>query len=121
MTSVYFFLDTGYLTFHARGEALDQLGAKIEALRSENHYEARQLVRADFRSFDRQADDLAVVTVRETWQDKLLEFDQYPGDSGEAPVSERGPYTLDVTYTLQREESGWKVIRAVYASEPPVW
>ena len=40
-------------------------------------------------------------------------------------VAQRGPYTLDVTYTLERvqEERGpiWRLTRAVYANEPPAW
>jgi hypothetical protein len=105
----------------ARGAALEQLSAKIEALRAEKRYEGRQLVSSDFRSFDRQAEDQAVVTVRETWQDRLYAFSQYPGEEGGEPLAQRGPYTLDVTYTLERDESGWLVTRVVYANEPPAW
>jgi len=77
-------------------------------------------VNSDFRSFDLQADDVAVITVRETWQDKLLVFNQYPGEGGE-PIAERGPYAIDVTYTLQAHKSGWQIVRVVYVSEPPPW
>jgi hypothetical protein len=104
----------------ARGPALEQISAEVEALRAEKWYEGRQLIRSQFRSFDRQAQDLAVVTVRETWQGWLYEFDQYPGQA-DSPLAERGPYTLDVTYTLEKDESGWLVVRAVYANEPPTW
>jgi hypothetical protein len=55
-------LEAGYLP--AGGAALEQLSAEIEALRAEKRYEGRQLLRSDLRSFDRQAEDQAVVTVR---------------------------------------------------------
>ena len=71
-------------------------------------------------AFDRQAEDRAVITVRETWQDALYAFQDYPGEGGKL-LSQRGPYTLDVTYTLERDEIGWFVTSAIYANEPPAW
>jgi hypothetical protein len=118
MVQAVWMLDASYAP--ATGPALEALAAHVEALRAEKRYEGRQLVRSEFRSFDRQSQDLAVITVRETWQDWLYEFDQYPGES-ETHLAQRGPYTLDVTYTLARGESGWLVSRAVYANEPPAW
>jgi hypothetical protein len=111
----------------AKGAARQHFAAHIEALRAEKQYEGHQLVRSDFRSFDRQTKDLAVVTVRETWQDWLYAFTKYPGYAGmepgepDQPEAERGPYSLDVTYTLERNETGWDVTRVVYANEPPPW
>ena len=118
LSGAVWLLEANYLS--ARGAALEQLSAEIEALRTEKRYEGRQLVSSDFRSFDRQAEDRAVITVRETWQDALYAFDDYPGGGGE-PLAQRGPYTLDVTYTLERDEAGWLVTRVVYANEPPAW
>ena len=112
-------LEPGYLA--AGGPALEQLTAEIDALRAEKQYEGRQLVRSEFRSFDRQADGLAVVTVRETWLDKLYGFQDYPGEGDGDPLSERGPYTLEVTYTLEWAEWQWLVTGIVYANEPPAW
>ena len=104
----------------ARGPALAQLSAEIEALRAQKRYEGRQLLASEFRSFDRQAADRAIVTVRETWQDKLYAFDDYPGGGGE-PLAQRGPYGLDVTYGLERDESRWLVATITYAHERPSW
>jgi hypothetical protein len=112
-------LEPGYLA--ASGPALQQLTAEIDALRTEKRYEGRQLVRSEFRSFDRQTAGRAVVTVRETWLDKLYELRDYPGQGDTEPLSERGPYTLDVTYTLERGEWQWLVTRIVYANERPAW
>jgi len=101
---------------------VEQMKGEIEALRAQKRYEGRQLMASDYRSFDRQSDALAVVTLRETWQGWLYEFDEYPGgEEGGQPLGQRGPYTLDVTYTLERGESGWTVTRMVQANEPPAW
>jgi len=125
MVEAVWSLEIDYL--RARGAARQQFGAQIEALRAAKQYEGHQLLHSDFRSFDRQAGDLAIVTVRETWRDTLYAFNNYPGsagwDAGEPnePEAERGPYTLDVTYTLERDETGWAVTRVVYTYEPPAW
>jgi hypothetical protein len=76
----------------------------------------------DFRSFDRQSEKMAVVTARVTWKDALYAFEgDWPG-YGEDPIAERGPYTLDVTYTLERGEyDRWQVTRGVYRNGPPDW
>jgi hypothetical protein len=119
LSEAVWLLEADYLS--AKGAALEQMSAEIEALRDAKRYEGRQLVSSDFRSFDRQTDDRAVVTVRETWQDRLYEFSQYPGQEGGEPLAQRGPYTLDVTYTLERDESRWLVTRIIYANELPAW
>jgi hypothetical protein len=120
LSSVLWFLDVGVAYRPAAGAALEALGEQAEALEAEGHYVGHQLVHADFRSFDPQVGDRAVVTVRETWQDWLYEFDGYPGEGGE-PVAQRGPYTLDVTYTLEQDASDWLVTRAVVVGERPDW
>lgn len=93
------------------------------ALAAERQFIGRQWLNASYRSFDLQAEDRAVVTVRESWQDTLYEYAGEPGDAeplGE-PAGRRGPYALDVTYTLAYEEGRWLVTRVVYANEPPPW
>lgn len=105
------------------GEELAQaLRSEVEGLQAEQQYQGRKLIGVDFRSFDRQSDSLAVVTVRETWLDRLYAFEGDWPSYGEDPIAERGPYTLDVTYTLEQTESlYWEVTRAVYGGEPPDW
>jgi hypothetical protein len=110
LVSTFWYLEPGPLT------------PEVEALRADKRYQGRELRGVDFRSFDRQSEDLAVVTVRETWKDTLYEFEGDQPSYDEEPLSRRGPYTLDVTYTLERGEQGyWSVTRAVYADQPPDW
>ncbi len=92
-------------------------------LRAQNQFIGKQWIGASYRSFDVQAEDRAVVTVRETWEDKLYAFEQAPGDAEPLrdPIGQRGPYTLDVTYTLQRIDDQWQVANVAYANEPPPW
>ncbi len=118
LVSAFWYLDPRQLRC---GEDLRrQLATEVEALQADGHYQGRELKRIDFRSFDRQSEDLAVVTAREVWEDALYEG-QGPGYDDE-PVSRRGPYTLDVTYTLDGGAGDrWLVTRAVYADEPPEW
>jgi hypothetical protein len=118
LSAAVWFLDSNQV--QAGDEVLEQVRGQVEALRAQKHYEGRQLVRSDVRSFDRQSEGRAVVTVRETWKDWLYEFAEYPGEGGDS-LKERGPYTLDVTYTLERDESGWLVTHAVYAHGRPAW
>lgn len=76
----------------------------------------------DYRSFDRQSDTLAVVTVRERWNDTLHEFEGEWPTYGEPAISERGPYAVDLTYTLEQlEPYGWQVTRVVFDEGPPAW
>ncbi len=105
------------------GESLrSQLTDEIVSLQEANRYQGRELHNINFRSFDRQAEDLAVVTVRESWYDSLYELKGDQPWYGDEPVSQRGPYTLDVTYTLERDTDGrWLVTRTVYPEEPPDW
>jgi len=114
------FLDSNQVW--AGDEVLEQVRGEVEPLQAQKRYQGRQLVHSGFRSFDRQSEDRAVVTVREMWQDWLYEFREYPGgEEGGEPLAQRGPYTLDVTYTLERGEQGWLVTRMVHANEPPAW
>jgi hypothetical protein len=104
--------------------ALEQFGAEIRQLRSADRYVGHQLVSTDFRSYDQQSPELAVVTVREAWQDTLYAYEGSPTYDDQV-VATRGPYTVDVTYTLTYETheygSTWRVTRAVYADKPPAW
>ena len=127
-----YYLDLQYVSSDyqqlARGAALGLITAEVNALRGQKHFEGRQWVGTDYRSFDRQSDTLAVVTVRETWQDTLYAYKgaQHPAETGDEhdlqAIGERGPYTLDVTYTLERQADGsWSVTRMVLANARSAW
>lgn len=129
--SAAFYLDTQYVASDyrqlARGAALDFISAEIAALRAQKRFEGRQWVGTDYRSFDLQSADRAVVTVRETWQDTLYAYSlaEHPAvtleESDMRELGQRGPYTLDVTYTLERSGENWVVTRIVIANARPAW
>ena len=106
---------------YGSSNAVDILRPELEALVSQGQYIGHQLVSTQFRSFDLQSETKAVVTVRETWQDARY-AGEYP-DIGAEPLAQRGPYTLDVTYTIEfaPENSSWQVTQAVFANQPPAW
>jgi len=107
---------------YAGQELKAQLTDEIESLLAEKRYQGRTLMGIDFRSFDRQSEDLAVVTVRVTWQDRLYEFGDGGPSYSEEPIAQRGPYTLDVTYALELDEDDrWRVTRGVYRNLTPDW
>ncbi len=126
-----FYLDAKYVASDynhmASGEALDFIIDEIAGLQAQKHFEGRQWVNTDYRSFDRQSDNLAVVTVRETWQDTLYAYSgsAHPAETGDEndmqEIGSRGPYDLDVTYTLERTGAEWTVTRIVVAGERPAW
>jgi len=123
LTNAFWYVDPTNLS--GGDEVLAQFGPEIKALRAEKRYESRQLASSHFRSFDRQSENLAVVIVRETWEDRLYKYEGEMPHFDEQPIAHRGPYTLDVTYTLERtlEQYGpvWQVTTARYANEPPNW
>jgi hypothetical protein len=105
--------------------ALAQFSAEIEQLRADQRYMGHQLVSTSFRYFDQQSPDVAVVTVREVWQDTLHAYEDEWPTYGEPILAQRGPYTQNVTYTVERETHDygtlWRVTRAVHADAPPAW
>ena len=102
-------------------EAKQFLLPEVEALQAAGQYIGRQWLHASYRSFDLQSPDTAVVTVRETWIDSLYEIAGEIPEEGDPVIGHRGPFTLDATYTLARDENVWKVTNLVYANEPPEW
>jgi hypothetical protein len=96
---------------------------EFQALKENVQYEGRQLVRSQFTSFDLQSETSAVVTTRETWDDKRY-AGEYP-DYGVPEIASRGPYTIAVTYTLEQvteaERTSWKVTGFSYLEAPPGW
>ncbi len=123
LSNYYWSLDSSGLVGVDSREVKAQFQEEFDALRAEKTFIGHQWVTAGYRSFDRQSDDRVVVTVRETWQDERFAFKEKPG--GEEPVGpptgRRGPYTLDVTYTLEKSGDWWRITRIVYANQPPAW
>jgi len=99
--------------------------AELQSLASQKQYVGHQLLYFQVRSVDIQSNTQAVVTVREVWHDKLYSYSgDYPTYEEEA-IAERGPYSLDVTYTLELVESEfgsyWQTANVAYANQIPGW
>jgi hypothetical protein len=95
--------------------------AELQSLANAKQYQGHQLINSQFRSFDLQSATKAVVTVRETWQDKLYQFSGDYANYDEQPSATRGPYPLDATYTLENQDGFWRATNVVYANQPPGW
>ena len=122
LSNAFWHISASYVQIE--GEMAAQWRAEIEELESQKRYQGRQPRGNDFRSFDLQEEGLAVVTVRERWEDTMYEYEgHWPNYHNDPVVAHRGPYTLDVTYTLERDEdyNYWRVTKAVYADQPPAW
>lgn len=127
LSQVYWNLSAEYQPAVVTEAVRQMLSAEVGALRAAQQYVGRQWLNASYRSFDRQSPTLAVVTVRETWQDTLYSFkgDCYGDcDTQQQVEGQRGPYTLDVTYSLTASPdsyTGWYVSQVVIANQPPAW
>lgn len=121
ITNAFWFQDGQYLP--GLSQSIEQIKTEILDFKSEKHYLGHQLLDSRIRSFDIQSPTLAVVTTRETWQDKLYNATEFSPDYGDQIVNERGPYTLDATYTLElvNTETGsvWQVSEVFYEQKPP--
>jgi hypothetical protein len=104
---------------------LEPFRPALQSLVEAKQYFGHQLVRHEIRSFDLQSENLAVVTAREVWLDTLHDYQGESPDHFEPEVARRGPYSQDVTYTLELIDDGsgpyWTVTRAIYADQPPAW
>lgn len=103
-------------------EAYKQFEPELQELMANEQYMGRQLLGLNFLSYDLQ-EDRAVVTVREEWLDQL--FDGTMPEYDVEPAAVRGPYTLEVTYTIERQEVDgqvrWQVVGVSVFGEPPAW
>lgn len=98
----------------------------IAALKAQGQFVGSTLRSIDFRSFDFQDADNAVVTARERWSDQLYTGSPFFSEQqqlGEPVLAGvRAPYELRVTYTMRREGENWLITRIVLdPAAPPVW
>jgi len=121
VTRAYWYRDQAELL--GGGLGAEDIRDNLQRLAAEKHYMGHQLVGSEFRSFDLQSPTLAVVTARETWRDTLYSITEWSPEFDDPVVTERGPYTLDGTYTLELRDTEqgpvWRVVNVVYAEEPP--
>lgn len=119
-----------------------QAQAAAGALHAQNQYEGRQWINTDYLSISAPANALQnrVVTVRETWSDFLVTYEEganpfawYDEGWPEPITARRGPYTVDVVYELEPFENDcpdtyppstcltWRVVRFEELTARPDW
>jgi hypothetical protein len=105
------------------GPALEAVRQEIGRLTAAGQYLGHQHKGTDFRSFDLQSQTRAVVTASETWQDTLYALQEWSPEMDDAVLAERGPYTLEATYSLDLVNEGqgplWMVKDVTYVQSPP--
>ena len=121
LTSAYWDRLPDYLP--ETGTGIDQVRDEITALQEGGQYLGHKLMNSQVLSFDLQSETLAVVTTQETWQDTLYDASMDYPDLNDEVLNQRGPYRLQVTYTLEWVETEyggyWEVTGFVYAEAPP--
>ncbi|NNJ11894.1 DUF3160 domain-containing protein [Chloroflexales bacterium ZM16-3] len=99
--------------------------AYIGRLKADGQFVGSTLISMQFRSFDFQDADHAVVATRETWSDELYNGSPYfEEQAGSEPklTGVRPPYTTDATYTMRREGEAWVIDTIVLnPNAPPEW
>jgi hypothetical protein len=122
----------GYFSVPVSDQVRQQAQAAVDALRDQRQYEGRQWISTDYVSVEPVSPDLINVTVRETWSDYLV---TYAGDNpfdwnlqgaAEPITARRGPYTVDVTYVLERLAEplsgyAWRVVSMTELTARPAW
>lgn len=113
-------------------EVRQQAQTAVAALRVQKQYEGRQWISTDYLTVEPVSADLVSVTVRETWNDFLVTYeDDNPfawnlSGKPEPIAARRGPYTIDVTYVLQRLAAPvngyqWSVVMVTELTPRPEW
>ena len=98
----------------------------IAGLKAQGQFVGTKLLGLELRSFDFVDANNAVVTSRERWSDELYKgspvFEEQQGTGEPQRIGVRAPYTLNVTYTLQREGETWRIMKVVMdPASPPPW
>jgi hypothetical protein len=99
--------------------------AYLGQLKAAGQFVGSTLISLQFRSFDFQDADHAVVTTREIWSDELYTGSPALDHDNHANMKLAGvrkPYTLDTTYTMHRTDKAWIIDKIVLnPSAPPAW
>jgi hypothetical protein len=122
----------GYFGVSVSDEVRQQAQAAVDALRAQRQYEGRQWISTDYVSVEPASPDLITINVRETWSDYLVTYEgENPFDWNLQGVPQpitarRGPYTVDVTYVLERVADPlayyqWRVVSMTELTPRPAW
>jgi|HigsolmetaAR202D_1030399.scaffolds.fasta_scaffold03553_2 Protein of unknown function (DUF3160). len=107
-------------TSYTTGAAHDMIAAQIADLRQKNQFVGVYRERIEFRSFDFIDNNNAVVTTREFMREELRQGTVY--DEDEPPiVGVRPDYSVDVTYTLVKENDMWLISQIVSNPAFQLW
>jgi hypothetical protein len=105
------------------GPEMEPFQAEANELHAAKEYVGKQLISVQFHSYDLQSEDRALVTVRETWEDKRYQGEE--PDLDRPVIAQRGPYTVRINYTLERnpEQAAlpWLVTKVEYLEPLPQW
>lgn len=121
LVEAFWFTDAELVAPYLGDQELEDTRVYIEQeLTSQDLYMGMKRHSLEFRSFDFQDEDHATVTTRERWSEEKFRGSPYLDDMAEQEqpekVSERGPYTLDVTYTMERQDDTWIITEIVVES-----
>ncbi|NTU85223.1 MAG: DUF3160 domain-containing protein, partial [Chloroflexales bacterium] len=124
LVEAFWYTDAERVAAFLGPEELADTQAYIAGLDAQGQFVGAKLLSLQMRSFDFVNVDNAVVTSRETWSDELFKgspfFTEQQGDPERIGV--RAPYTLDVTYTMQRDGDTWRIMKIVLdPAEQPAW
>ncbi|MCK6552025.1 DUF3160 domain-containing protein [Myxococcota bacterium] len=116
---------------YLEGKALAEATSTITEQEKKREYVGKKRLLVEFLSFDFQDATHATVTARETWQDELNRGD--PVEEELEKLGERGPYTIEVTYSLVKRDppkgetpfgdqgAAWKITTIVKRPSEPAW
>lgn len=126
LIQAFWFTDSERVAFFLDTDELADTATYLTTLKQAGQFVGAKLISLEFRSFDFQDADNAVVTTRERWSDELYRGSPYFADQqtlgDPVLVGVRPPYTLDVTYTLRRTDDRWLITRIVLPpGMPPPW
>jgi hypothetical protein len=121
LVDAFWYTEADYVGYWLGPEELEDTRQYIEQeLIGKNQFLGMQRIRIDFRSFDRQDATHATVTTREQWSDTYYRgkaIDVFSEDEL-VKVGERKPYTVNVTYTMEKQGDHWVINRIITEDVP---
>jgi hypothetical protein len=126
LVQAYWYTNAEVMAYVLDPAELAATAADIAELKQAGRFIGARLISLEFRSFDFQDADNAVVTTRERWSAELYTgspyFEQQAALGEPRLIGVRPPYTRDSTYTMRRVDETWQINRIVSSpADPPDW